>query len=389
MPRAGIIARAVVEFVIEAMVDAVLVVNAEGRITLANSAATTLTGYTRAELHALTVASLLVDDSLRTVVRRRIEHGEPLRREESWLVGKDGGRVPVSVTAAPVVDAAGALQGIVVVARDVREVRQLLADKEDEIARRRRAEDELRAAKASIERQLAQAREQLLLAERRATLGTLAGGVGHELRNIAQIQVAAVDELASGLAANDDLVPRARQLLPELERVGEHITLYGNKLMQLARPGPDHVEPADLGVIVRDVVAMLRLAGKLGRVEVTLALPAEPLRVTVNRTRIEQILVNLVVNAVDAIGNDAGTIAIEMSATSPTRVACSVRDSGAGIAPEHLGRIFEPFFSTKGAEHGTGLGLTVVREIVASYGGTLAVDSEPGRGTTITFELPR
>src|SRR5690348_10283839 len=156
------------------MVDAVVVVDAEGRITLANSGAITLTGFSREELRGLPISRLLIDESsgLRTVVRRRIEDGSILRREESWLVPKDGERIPVSITGSPVVNDKGELHGIVLVARDVREVRQLLTDKEAEIARRRKAEEELRAAKASIESQLAETREQLLLAERRATLGT-------------------------------------------------------------------------------------------------------------------------------------------------------------------------------------------------------------------------
>jgi signal transduction histidine kinase len=180
-----------------------------------------------------------------------------------------------------------------------------------------------------------------------------------------------------------------RQLLPELQRVGEHIALHGNKLMQLARPGPDHVAPFDLNSIVRDVGMMLKLAGKLRHVELVLALGSEPLRVTVNRTRIEQILVNLVSNAVDAVGDAEGTVTIETFARDNTRVACRVRDTGAGISAEDMPRIFEPFFTTKSADRGTGLGLPVVRDIVTSYGGTLAVDSEVGKGTTFTFELPR
>src|SRR5262245_50127628 len=146
------------EFIIEAMVDAVVVVDAEGRITLANSGAAQLTHYSRDELRGMAVAKLMVDESsgLRTVVRRRIEDGNVLRREESWLVTKDGERVPVSITGSPVLDDEGALKGIVLVARDVREMRQLLADKEAEIARRKQAEDELRAANASIEEKLEQ-----------------------------------------------------------------------------------------------------------------------------------------------------------------------------------------------------------------------------------------
>jgi PAS domain S-box-containing protein len=374
------------------MVDAVLVVDVEGRVTLANTAATQITGYSLDELRQLPVAKLLIDDSsgLRTVVRRRIEEGDVMRREESWLVGKGGTRVPVSVTGSPVLKPDGGLEGIVLVARDVRELRQLLADKEAEIKRRTLAEDALRAAKLSIEEQLDQTRGSLLLAERRATLGTLAGGVGHELRNIAQIQVAAVDELNSALEAGDDVTTLVREVIGDLERVGEHITQHGQRLMQLARPGPDHVTPVDLDVIVRDVVSMLRGAGKLRRLELITTV-GEGLQVTVNRTRIEQILVNLIVNAVDAIGeNQPGTITIDVRPTGDEkRVVCTVTDTGTGIPPDQLDKIFQPFFTTKPEDRGTGLGLPVAREIVQSYGGNLTVASAVGTGTTFTFDLPR
>lgn len=379
------------ENVIEAMVDAVLVVDVEGRITLANTAATRITGYSLDELQSIVVSKLLIDDSsgLRTVVRRRIEEGDVLRREESWLVTKSGERVPVSVTGSPVLKVDGGLEGIVLVARDVRELRQLLADKEAEIKRRTLAEEALRTAKNSIEEQLDQTRASLLLAERRATLGTLAGGVGHELRNIAQIQVAAVDEINGALAEGEDVTALIKTVIGDLERVGEHISAHGQRLMQLARPGPDHVAPIDLHAIVRDVVAMLRGAGKLRRLEILTSI-GDGLQVTVNRTRIEQILVNLIVNAVDAIGDRPGTITIEIQPTPDAkRVVCSVADTGSGIPEDQLDKIFQPFFTTKPEDRGTGLGLPVAREIVQSYGGNLQVASKLGTGTTFTFDLPR
>jgi PAS domain S-box-containing protein len=380
----------VVENVIEAMVDAVLVIDVEGRITLANTAATRVSGYTLEELRSRPVSQLLSDDSsgLRTVVRRRIQEGEALRREDSWLITKSQDKIPVSITGAAVVDAAGTLQGIVLVARDIREVRQLLADKEAEIARRRKAEDELRAANASIEEKLEAARTQLLLAERRATLGTLAGGVGHELRNIAQIQTAAIDELVEALDAGEDVRGQLRRVLNDLERVGQHITAHGQRLMQLARPGPDHVAPLALEDVVQDVISMLRGAGRLRHCEVTVEHGHEPVRVTVNRTRIEQILVNLVVNAVESIGDSRGKIAIAIRPTSDgKRVICEVTDSGPGIAPEVIDTVFQAFFTTKA--EGTGLGLSVARGIVESYGGELTVRSIPGTATTFRFDLPR
>ena len=382
----------VFEQVIEGMVDSVVVVDPEGRVTLTNAAATRITGYSGDELRNMLVAKLLVDDNsgLRTVVRRRIEDGAVLRREESWLVTAKGERIPVSVTGSPVLDENGELHGIVLVARDVRELRQLLADKEAEISRRRQAEEDLRAAKSSIEDQLELTRTQLLLAERRSTLGTLAGGVGHELRNIAQIQLSAVDELQAALTSNEDMTALTRAILPDLQRVCEHISEHGRRLMQLARPGPDHVAPIDLNSVVRDVVSMLRGAGKLRRVEVVMSLPPEPITVTVNRTRIEQILVNLIGNAVDAIGDVPGKITVDVHPSEDgARVICEVTDSGSGIAPDHLAKIFEPFFTTKPEDRGTGLGLPVARGIVQSYGGDLVVSSQLGVGTTFTFELPR
>lgn len=360
---------AVLEFVIEAMVDAVVMIDADGRITLINSGAAMLSGRTRDELRGLPVSALLYDDTsgLRTVVRRRIEGGQALRREDSFLLTKDGGRIPVSVTASPVVDDHGEFKGIVLVARDMRELRA--------------AQAELRAAKASTEQQLEETRTQLLLAERRATLGTLAGGVGHELRNIAQIQVAAVDELAAALRGDEDIEAQARRVLPDLERVADHITAHGHRLMQLAHPGAESAGPLALDDIISDVAGMLKLAGKLGRVQLKLALPESPVFVTVNRTRVEQVLVNLIINAVDA-----AKARVTVSITPGPRVRCTITDDGAGIPDAIRDRIFDPFFTTKG-ENGTGLGLPVCREIVTSYGGQLEFTTGES-GTTFTFDLP-
>jgi PAS domain S-box-containing protein len=375
--------------VLEAMVDAVFLLDADGGVKLANTAAERITEYARTELQAMPIGLLLQDDrsGLRTGVRKRIERGDVLRREESWIVTKGGDHIPVSVTGAPVFDESGVLQGIVLVVRDMREARQLLADKENEIVRTREVEAALRTTMASTEDRLEQARTQLLLAERRATLGTLAGGVGHELRNIAQIQVSAIDTLLIALEHHEDVTELARAALPDLERVGEHIHLHAKRLMQLARPGADHVSPIDLNSVVREVAAMLQSAGRLRRIDVSLVLGDAPLMVTVNRTRIEQILVNLIVNAADALGADRRAITIVVKQIG-SRAVCEVTDTGSGIPDDVIGRIFEPFYTTKPQDVGTGLGLPVAREIVQSYGGGLAVRSTVGRGTTFTFDLP-
>ncbi len=380
-----------IEHVLEAMVDVVFVVDVEGHLLHHNAAAELLTGFTAVELAAMPIASILDDASsgIRTGARKRIADGDIMRRDTAWLVTKAGERIPMSMTGAPVLGDGGELKGIVLVGRDARQRRQLLDDREREIARRRAAEAELRAALTTIGERLETTRTQLLLAERRSTLGTLAGGVGHELRNIAQIQIGAVDDLRIAIEDDADIEAILRTILPDLERVADHIKMHGDRMMQLARPGPDHATPLDLRDVVRGVVAMLEGAGKLHRIAVNLRLGEAPCMVTVNRARIEQIMVNLILNAGDASVPGSGAITIEVDPEATLgRVVCSVADNGRGIDPADLPKIFEPFFTTKPEELGTGLGLSVARAIVESYQGQLLVRSVVGTGTVFTFDLP-
>ncbi len=376
--------------VLEAIADVVVVVDVAGKIVEANSATEHVSGYRRDELVGSAVATLLVDEGsgLRTAVRQRVGGGEVLRRDEAWLVTKSGQRLPVSLSAAPVTDDRGDTTGIVLVARDIRELRELLLARDQEIARRESAESELRTAKASIEERLDQVRSQLMLAERRATLGTLAAGVGHELRNIAQIHTSTLDMLTDHFAERD-APPEMRGVLEDMERVGEHILTHARRLLELAKPGPEHARALDLSRVIEDIVGMLQGAGKLRGIEIVPVLPEAPVLVTVNKARIEQILVNLVLNAAQAIGDDTGKIMIAIHLDAERkRVVVEISDTGPGIDANVLPRIFEPFFTTKPDAVGTGLGLPVAREIVESYGGTLTVASTPAIGTTFTFDLP-
>lgn len=375
------------EDLIEAMIDAVVVIDLGGKVTLTNSAAVQLSGHTRSELLGRSVGDLFVDavSGVRTRVREKIAAGEPLRREEAWLVTRSSERIPVSIMASPILDG-GTPVAIVLVARDAREPRRLLVERDAELARRRAAETQLRDALATIEGKVEQMRQQLLLSEQRATLGTLAGGVGHELRNIAQVQVDSIDALQHAIATGGDLAEPVRNIVHDLERVSDHLVLHAKHLMHLSKPQREVLESLAPGEIVDDVTKMLQRAGRLRGIDVVLEPPPPNLRIEVSRARIEQILVNLMLNAAEAI-TPPGTISIRI-ASRARRVEITVEDTGAGIPPEILGRIFEPYFTTK-QDQGTGLGLAIVRDIVEGYGGKLSVESVVGAGTTFRFDLPQ
>jgi signal transduction histidine kinase len=264
-------------------------------------------------------------------------------------------------------------------------VEGMVRERDAEIARREAAERELRAALSSFEDRLERTRTQLILAERRSAFATLAGGVGNELRNLGQVHIGAVEILEHALAESVDAEIVAA--LDDLRRVGMHVASHARRLLSLARPGPDHLRILDTNRVVEDTIAMLTAAGKLRGLEIVFVPESAPVFVSVNRTRIEQILVNLLVNASEAIGRGSGQVLVATREDKlRKRIVIEVTDTGPGIKPDVLPRICDPFFTTKG--EGTGLGLSVVKEIVESYGGELAISTSLGVGSTFTFDLP-
>jgi PAS domain S-box-containing protein len=391
------------EHILRAMIDAVIVMSADGIIMAVNEATYALLGYQAGELDGKPVARIFADEDagVRSTTRMLLaKGGSALHREEVPFRHKTGAILPVSVTGAAVLDARGDLSGIVLVARDLRETQRLVARADaaaaaeeakaaelaKEVERRKQAEADLKRAKESVEQELDKTRQQLLHAERLATLGTLAGGVGHELSNIATVFLGNLDRLrALPEGALPDGVERA------LSVVGKHMITHADRLLSLARPGQDYEEPLDLREIVTTTLEMLHDAGKTKYVDVETELPGEPVMVTVNRTRVEQILVNLVGNAADALAqveDRARCVRVVVTRGAAGRVVCQVADNGPGIPADSLDKIFDTFYTTKPKGRGTGLGLPVVRQIVEAYGGKLAVASLPGHGATFTFDLP-
>jgi signal transduction histidine kinase len=237
-----------------------------------------------------------------------------------------------------------------------------------------------RARERSMARQLAIAQQ-----ARFEAMTRLAGAVGHDLGNVFTATVSCAACVREVAAARRD--GACRECLATLDDLDESVARARNiarQLVMLARPSGAAPERLDLGEVVRDLAPMLRrLLGAAVRLEV-LAPGEAPVRV--DRTEVEQLVLNLAVNGRDAMP-EGGTLAIAVRREGPAAVL-AVRDSGVGMDDELRSRIFEPFFTTKPAGKGTGLGLAVVAQVAQRASARLAVRSAPREGTEISVAFP-
>jgi signal transduction histidine kinase len=239
-----------------------------------------------------------------------------------------------------------------------------------------------------VRREVDKISHQLLHTERLATLGTMASGVGHELNNMAAVFNSLVHALEQ--CAQKERPPSAEDL-EDLNWVAERLTMHGRQLLNMGRPQRHHTETLDLRELVRRTIERLELTGKLKTVQLQLDLHPTPLKITGKAGQLEQVLINLCLNAVDAIddhGTRPGRVHVSLGTDTQGGVWCKVTDNGVGIPQSDLGSIFEPYFTTKSDDRGTGLGLSVCRQIVVEHDGELKVESQVGEGTTMTMTLP-
>ncbi len=236
-------------------------------------------------------------------------------------------------------------------------------------------------ADAEAEARLA-ALEQLRHAERLATVGKLASGIAHELGTPLNVVAASARLIERGDSAGEDARSDARVVVEQAERMTRII----RQLLDFARTRAPHRRAEELGTLARSVTALLEpLATKSG-VSVVVK-DDEPAQASVDAGQIQQVLTNLVVNAVQAQPN-GGAVRVEVRPPRDGHALIAVEDDGPGVPPELHARIFEPFFTTKDVGTGTGLGLSVAYGIVREHGGRLDVARAPGGGARFEVHLP-
>jgi PAS domain S-box-containing protein len=353
--------------IVESSDDAIISKALDGTVLTWNAGAERMYGYSAAEIVGRSIYSLVPERLQQEEERilRQVSRGEPVRHYETVRCRKDGKEIDISLALSPIRDATGTITGASSIQRDISE--------------RKRAEEALRQA-AKME-----------------AIGVLAGGLAHDFNN----QLYAVSGFAHFIGRDPGLSPAARQDLLELQKVADRMASLTRQLLAFARQQVLAPETLDLNAAVEDTMPMLQRL--IGNTRIQLELAPGPKWVRVDRAQLVQVLLNLIINARDAM-EDGGTIVLRTVTleVSPGHVldrlgmpvdpgayaALSVTDTGMGIPAEHMPHIFEPFYTTKEVGVGTGLGLATVEGVVAQSGGRIQVDSKVNRGTTITVLLP-
>jgi len=222
---------------------------------------------------------------------------------------------------------------------------------------------------------------QMSRAEHFATLGELAAGLAHEIRNP-----------LAGIAGVLDIASRdlpetspARNVMEDAKQEAVQINRILTELLDTARPKPPQFRLLDVVGTAEHAVIFARQQAITKRIQIEFEVKEALPPVEHDPAQINQVLLNLLLNAIQSM-DKPGTIRVVLQQTEDDLVAITVNDEGRGIPPEQLTNIFRPFYTTKG--HGTGLGLSLARRMVESHGGTIGVQSTLGQGTRFTIELP-
>jgi PAS domain S-box-containing protein len=223
--------------------------------------------------------------------------------------------------------------------------------------------------------------EQLRLSEKMAAIGLLAAGVAHEVNT----PLTGISSFTQMLLERSDPGDQRRPLLEKIEQQTFRAAKIVNSLLNLARPSGKETGPVDLNLIVTDVLALLEHQFRMSQIQVRRQLTGQVVIRGVEY-KLQQVFLNLFLNARDAMPN-GGWLSVTTGVEGGDAVV-EVADSGVGIPAEHIGRIYDPFFTTKPEGRGTGLGLSVTYGIVKEHGGTLTCDSDPRQGTRFRLVLP-
>lgn len=337
------------EDIIENMTNGLIALDLDGRITAFNRTAAALLDCAPEAVigHSISIIEPQAADLVDTF-RNALKHHLPASHREATIFRADGSQVPVSVSVSPLRDESQAMAGVVGVVEDLTELKTLEAE-------RRRL-------------------------DRLAALGEMSAVVAHEIRNPIAAVSTGVDYITRHLGEDSPHREGAQMILGEIERINRIL----EDILFVARPLHLSLKVQSLPDIIDSVVLRSRAQIEKHHIEVACHYQPDLPLLKVDRTRLEQVFTNLLINAIQAMPQ-GGRVNLHVTA-SDSNVKITFKDDGPGIpAPVHA-RVFEPFFTTKA--RGTGLGLAVARRVIEEHGGALEMESSEGKGTTFLITLP-
>jgi len=342
--------------IVEGAADAIVILDEDARIVSWNQAATGIFGYTQEEAEGQHIDDLIafddaVEDEARAFTREAYSGGK-IHSRETVRYTRDGRPRRVLISATPILDEEGLLYLISLIYKDITN--------------------------------LYEAHQRLIQSEKQATLGIIAGSIGHELNNLVGGLLLQVRELLK----NPNDPQRTREKAEMLMGHVEKIVLHGKNLLSLSRPTKPRMGAVNLGELLEKTTETLVVCGVLKRLELIREYAIDLPPVHGDPDLLEQVVRNLEINAAHAMEMGGTLTAGCRLASDPGCVEMYIRDTGPGISPEIVDKIFKPFFTTKSEGKGTGLGLPIVKQIVDQHGGGLRLETAAGQGTTVIVTLP-
>lgn len=358
--------------ILKTVSDSLLVFDHEGVIRVANQAACDL--FERPEEKLLGRAIWRVDgnffprERFEAFMRTRVIHNFEAVRASSL-----GRKTVLDVAVSGIRDEFGQPAAVVCVARDLTE--------------RKLAEEELRRVHDALKRShqdLKSAQMQLIEAAKMESVGRLAAGIAHEVKNPLAVILQGLDYL-------DGRIPQPTEEISMVVREGKNAVRRADTvlrgLLDFSALRSLELEPSNLNAVIEQALLLVRYSMEQGHVQAVLRLDENLPLLPLDRNKMEQVFVNLILNAIYAMP-DGGMLTVVTEAADG-RVVARVEDTGTGIPPEALSKLFEPFFTTKPVGKGTGLGLTVARSLAELQGGILEVGNRPEGGVRATLAFGR
>ncbi|HZO19873.1 MAG TPA: PAS domain S-box protein [Gemmatimonadaceae bacterium] len=338
---------------VESASDAIFTIDADGRVTSVNRALERAIGRSRGELFGMRFIDV-IEAADREAVWTHFEatlRGERVRGEIRYRDAQDSLRVG-SVTMTPIVEE-GRVTGCLGIVRDMTEERTLA--------------------------------EQLLQREKLAAVGQLVSGVAHELNN----PLAGIMAFSQLMLAMSGATPDQQDALVTIHKEAKRAAKIVSNLLIFARQRHPERTEADLNQVLQDTLELRRYSLRTHQIDVETDYDAELPLTWADSFQLQQVVLNLLTNAEQALRNHSGQKRITLrTRREGESIIASISDTGPGIPPDELDQIFNPFFTTKPVGEGTGLGLSISDAIVREHGGQIRVTSPPGEGATFTVELP-